>query len=229
MSKKPIWTDIETYNVIGYGNVTLMTRDDEIYLIKVQCKSRKRYESFISRQEADWYISMLINMSFKLTNDTYLKLDNLVTVTELPVGTTFEESAVIGMFASRQDSSASGESVLLWHGTLLKNLPSILKRGFKLPSTCGGRMFGAGIYFANKVEKSLNYTDKTGPRVLLLCDVKLGLSITMTEAKEFVRCPEGYDSVFAPGSVGGLLANDEYVIYEPARARVKYVVILGSA
>ena len=238
-----IWKKLAQYNFIGHGEVTLMSRDDEIYLIEIKNKTRKVFESFSSRRDADWYIQTLKNMSVKLTDDgdgseTWIKLQmhgnlKLHPVEQLPIPVELPAPkklpGVLAMFRCNDEPSnePSNESKLLWHGTLLKNLASILKKGFKLPSSCGGLMFGAGIYFANIIEKSLNYTDKTGLKVLLLCEVNLGVSLTMTESKEFVRCPEGYDSVFAPAGAGETaLVNDEYVIYDPSRATPKYIIVL---
>lgn len=72
-------------------------------------------------------------------------------------------------------SYSSDNRMLLWHGTRNTNLESIFKEGLKLPSH--GGMFGKGIYFADRVTKSVQYTDcrrsgRTG--TLLLCEVAVG-------------------------------------------------------
>ena len=64
---------------------------------------------------------------------------------------------------------------LLWHGTSLANLISILSRGLKVepPYNAGrtGRRFGDGVYFADVCDKSRNYSSH---QYILLCDVQLG-------------------------------------------------------
>ena len=67
------------------------------------------------------------------------------------------------------------DNMLLWHGTTRSNLVSILQNSLKLPVyATNGHMFGAGIYFADRMSKSAGYTDQSGPEVLLLCQVALG-------------------------------------------------------
>ena len=63
--------------------------------------------------------------------------------------------------------------LLLWHGTKANNLGGILKTGFRLP-TDDKLMFGKGIYFADRVTKSCDYSDQSGSGILLLCDVSVG-------------------------------------------------------
>ncbi|CAF0863254.1 unnamed protein product [Adineta ricciae] len=73
---------------------------------------------------------------------------------------------------------------LLWHGTNICNLISILTRGLlvrPLTATSTGSLFGKGIYTADTFTKSLGYcsgvqqTDGYGERCfMLLCEVALG-------------------------------------------------------
>ena len=64
---------------------------------------------------------------------------------------------------------------LLWHGTSMANLISILSRGLRVEPPYGaartGRTFGDGVYFADVCEKSRSYSS---PDYILLCDVQLG-------------------------------------------------------
>ncbi|GAB6018364.1 Poly [ADP-ribose] polymerase 2 [Chamberlinius hualienensis] len=67
--------------------------------------------------------------------------------------------------------------MLLWHGSRLSNVASILKQGLRIappeaPST--GYMFGKGIYFADRSSKSANYcfaSSSSNVGILLLCQV----------------------------------------------------------
>lgn len=64
---------------------------------------------------------------------------------------------------------------LLWHGTNLCNMMSILKNGLVVDSLFAnktGRAYGDGVYFADVIDKSINYNH--GSDYMLLCDVELG-------------------------------------------------------
>ena len=69
---------------------------------------------------------------------------------------------------------------LLWHGTTVSNVYSILKHGFDINRAKQG-LYGKGVYFADAVGKSQNYCrnlrnikNNFKGLVLLLCEVKLG-------------------------------------------------------
>ena len=70
--------------------------------------------------------------------------------------------------------------LLLWHGTKRENLIKILQKGLQRPyeelgrNTANGSMFGKGIYFADRVSKSTQYSDPVGSGLLFLCEVALG-------------------------------------------------------
>jgi poly [ADP-ribose] polymerase len=69
---------------------------------------------------------------------------------------------------------------LLWHGSRLTNFVGILSQGLRIappeaPAT--GYMFGKGVYFADCVSKSANYTfasSSNNVACMLLCEVALG-------------------------------------------------------
>ncbi|CAF3379069.1 unnamed protein product [Rotaria sp. Silwood1] len=71
---------------------------------------------------------------------------------------------------------------LLWHGTSICNLISVLNRGLlvgPLDATATGSLFGKGIYTADSFAKSLGYcsgiTQNDGERCfMILCEVALG-------------------------------------------------------
>ena len=70
---------------------------------------------------------------------------------------------------------------LLWHGTKLSNMMSILSRGMIVdaPYTeITGRFYGNGLYFADIFDKSYKYMDGLDRQgqYMLLCDVALGKS-----------------------------------------------------
>lgn len=74
---------------------------------------------------------------------------------------------------SFENNFSKDRRMLLWHGTKQRSLDSIFAEGLKLPKH--GGMFGKGIYFADRVTKSVYYTDyKIGVGTLLLCEVAVG-------------------------------------------------------
>lgn len=81
-----------------------------------------------------------------------------------------------------QVESMIPNKTLLFHGSRLTNWFSILKLGLlldpsKLGVTITGKMFGYGIYFANSVSKSAQYTGleyTNNVCCMLLCEVALG-------------------------------------------------------
>ncbi|KAH7883960.1 poly polymerase catalytic domain-containing protein [Phlebopus sp. FC_14] len=87
------------------------------------------------------------------------------------------ESETLAWQQAGFDEIASGDRMLLWHGSRTTNFAGILKQGLRIappeaPAT--GYMFGKGVYFADMMSKSANYchaylSDNIG--VLLLCEV----------------------------------------------------------
>jgi poly [ADP-ribose] polymerase len=123
---------------------------------------------------------------------------------------------------------------MLWHGTRIFNVLSILKSGLLLPKTLStmqiaGAMFGNGLYFSDQSSKSLNYSRgywDGGPRdrncFMLLVDVALGSSYIPKGSYETLP-KAGHDSTFAKPGVSGIL-NNEYIVYRPSQANIKYLV-----
>jgi poly [ADP-ribose] polymerase len=132
---------------------------------------------------------------------------------------------------------------LFWHGSRNENWLSILKAGLVLrPSNAviTGKMFGYGLYFADKFKKSLNYTSLTGSywaggnqqrAFISLYDVHTGNQMKvlrhkswcydLTETKLKARRPD-CDSLFAKG--GADLINNEYIVYNQAQCTIRYLV-----
>ncbi len=134
---------------------------------------------------------------------------------------------------------------LFWHGSRNENWLSILKTGLILRPTNAvitGKMFGYGLYFADKCRKSLNYTSLRGSywaggaqntAFMALFEVHTGEQLqlkirkdwcgSLTEEKLKKRNAK-YDSVFAKG--GADLINNEYIVYNQRQCTVKYLVEL---
>lgn len=122
---------------------------------------------------------------------------------------------------------------LLFHGTGSQNVRHILRSGLIVPRTPShGRMFGHGVYFANKSTKSTNYCSvsrKSVPHFLFLAEVALGKPYVAPQAMtDLSAAPRGYDSVWGKagktGSWGARLQYDEFVVYSSAQQTLRYLV-----
>lgn len=128
---------------------------------------------------------------------------------------------------------------LLWHGSRNQNWFNILQTGLLIRpagAVYSGSMFSDGIYFANKARKSIGYSSLSGSywargsankSFLAVFSVNVGnqrhiyrhdsscYSITEKNLLPF-------NSVYAHG--GADLRNDEFIIYNPNRCTIKYLV-----
>lgn len=116
-----------------------------------------------------------------------------------------------------------------------------------------GYMFGKGIYFADMISKSANYcftNNRNNTGLVLLCEVALGTSKECTAKEAFTSLPPGFHSVkgigqtypdpmqsaFTPEcveipfgtptvdlSVDSSLLYNEYIVYDVAQVKVKYL------
>lgn len=142
---------------------------------------------------------------------------------------------------------------LLWHGSRLTNFASILTNGLKVAppeAISSGNMFGNGIYFADISSKSANYCHTTKSNnigLMLMCEVALGNMLKICKRNPIIKnIPnEKYQSVAVIGSnwpkdwkpIDGVIApygniqrqenvnlhHNEYVVYDPAQVRIKYL------
>ncbi len=136
---------------------------------------------------------------------------------------------------------------LFWHGSRNENWLSILKTGLVLRpanAVITGKMFGYGLYFADKCRKSLNYTSLSGSywargsqqrAWLALYDVHLGKPLEIRQhqswceqltAERLRQRGKDYDSVFAKG--GADLVNNEYIVYDEKQCTVRYMVEINA-
>ena len=128
-----------------------------------------------------------------------------------------------------------------FHGSRNENWFNILQTGLLIrPSGAvhTGSMFGDGIYFADKAQKSIGYTSLSGSywahggdnkAFLALFDVHLGKQKEILhhdsscyKLSQKVMDNEGYDSVFAKG--GADLRNNEFIIYNAAQCTVSHLI-----
>ena len=127
---------------------------------------------------------------------------------------------------------------LLFHGTASQNVRHILRSGLVCPrSPSHGRMFGHGIYFANKCSKSANYcsTRRPGvPHFMFLAQVALGNPYVAPDAMSDLRePPPGHDSVWGKeghtGAWAGKLLFDEFIVYRAGQQSLHYLVTFDRA
>jgi poly [ADP-ribose] polymerase len=135
---------------------------------------------------------------------------------------------------------------LFWHGSRNENWISILENGLVLRPTNAvitGKMFGYGVYFADKFRKSLNYTSLRGSywtggsanqAFLALYDVHVGNQFHIKHHESWCyelneenlkKKGKEYDSLFAEG--GADLKNNEFIVYNQAQCTIRYLVEVG--
>lgn len=133
---------------------------------------------------------------------------------------------------------------LHWHGSKNENWYSIISGGLVIrPSYTNGRMYGNGLYYADRALKSIGYTSLdgacwTGGRektaFLAVYDVHLGNSYRARRREGWMgslnytklRKLGDYDSFFAEKGIS--LQNNEIIVYNNEQSTIKYLVELKS-
>lgn len=124
----------------------------------------------------------------------------------------------------------------LWHGSRNENWLSIIEKGLMLnpDAVTTGKAFGQGIYFAEKSNKSWNYTSyygscyasgKSDTGIMGVYVTAYGnpldVSIIKKYSEDYLRV-RGYDCVHAHAGVD--LLNDEIIFYNEAAVLLNYIV-----
>lgn len=137
--------------------------------------------------------------------------------------------------AYAKDGSRLDNQWLLWHGTRMFNVLSILKSGLIIPKSGGsyqitGRMFGDGVYFSDQSTKSLNYSygfwdgkGRDNNCFMFLADVAMGKYHIPGGGYGMRSIPTGYDSCYAKAGTGGV-RNNEMIVYRTSQANLRYLV-----
>ena len=133
------------------------------------------------------------------------------------------------------------ETKLLFHGSRSENWYSILKTGLKIrPSNAvfTGSMFGSGIYYAPKCQKSIGYTSLGGSywangndkiAYMALFDTAYGkpYNVYSFDSKyysmNYRNLPTGCNCLHAHAG-NGMLRNDEIVYYREDQSTIKYLI-----
>jgi poly [ADP-ribose] polymerase len=123
---------------------------------------------------------------------------------------------------------------LLWHGTRMFNVLSILKKGLFCPPKSGsfhvtGRMFGDGVYGSDQSTKSLNYAygywdggSRDKNCFMFMADFAMGNYYTPRSSHEALP-KRDFDSTYAKAGVSGVL-NNEMIVYSDNQVNIKYLV-----
>lgn len=133
-----------------------------------------------------------------------------------------------------------GGTRLLWHGSRNENWLNILSFGLRLKNKAvkTGSMFGHGLYFAPKALKSIGYTSIQGSAwasgsqdtaYLALYEVAYGNAYHVSTYKNIAPArllAGGYDCLHAHAG-GGMLRNDEIVVYDDCAATIRHLVEIG--
>lgn len=137
--------------------------------------------------------------------------------------------------AYETDGAKLSNQWLLWHGTRMFNVLSILKSGLIIPRSGGsfhitGRMFGDGLYFSDQSTKSLNYAygywdggSRDKNCFMFMVDVAMGKYYVPGGGYGMRSIPAGYDSCYAKAGTGGV-RNNEMIVYRTSQANLRYLV-----
>ena len=124
--------------------------------------------------------------------------------------------------------------IRLWHGSRNENWYSIVLNGLLLApnAVITGKMFGNGIYFAPKCEKSWNYTSYHGTywargnsnkAFMGLYSVAYGNPLDTFSANRYSKSMLG-DRNCVHAHAGDALRNDEIIFYDEAAVLLDYIV-----
>lgn len=141
--------------------------------------------------------------------------------------------------------STNKQTELYWHGSRTENWWSILSTGLMIRPTgvaTVGAMWGLGIYFAPKAQKSIGYTSlrnsywvsgNDNKAYLALFEVNVGKCLDFYEHSSscydlnYKRIQnKGCDCTFA--HAGRDLKNDEIIIYRSQQCTIKYLVEISA-
>ena len=119
------------------------------------------------------------------------------------------------VWSEQLPSGFKHEVLLMYHGTLSRNVESILKNGFR-PSSTG--MLGPGVYTSKEIQKTYSYGDITFKLIVYMGRVKKVKVLNGPESKNWQA---RFDSAWVPN---GLVPSGRQ---ENCIKQAKYIKILG--
>jgi poly [ADP-ribose] polymerase len=247
-------TDLENaQRIIGSEQSALDTMAGQVELIKQQKDAAKKAaeaEANGVEEEVD-EVTILdqMGLSIEVENDTET-LDLIKKLMGPNVNQMKKVYKVVNnktqvKFDKNLEKASVKKKRLYWHGSRNENWFNILQTGLLIrPSGAvhTGSMFGDGIYFADKAQKSIGYSSLRGSywahggdnkAFLALFDVHLGNQKEILhhdsscyKLSDNVLKKDGYDSVFAKG--GADLRNNEFIVYKPEQCTVSHLIEIGN-
>ncbi len=211
--------------------------------------NEKKKESFEEKKEA---VTLLEAMGLEIKEETDEEVIQKIKKLMQTEADKFVRAYQVNNLRTQQafeqwlTQSSDKKVALFWHGSRNENWMSILETGLVLRpanAVITGKMFGYGLYFADKFKKSLNYTSLRGSYwtggndhkgFLALYDVHVGKQLKIKKHQNWCyelneenlkKKGKKYNSLFAQG--GADLINNEYIIYNQAQCTVKYLVEVG--
>ncbi len=131
---------------------------------------------------------------------------------------------------------------ILFHGTRSINTGSIIKTGFRLPKqlsgvSINGALFGEGIYSADDVKKSVQYTSlphggyytsgsgvvKGREAFMFIIDAAIGNPYVAKYTHGNNGLSKGYHSIFGKAGVSGVV-NNEWILPTIEQVNIRYLV-----
>ena len=239
--------------IIGSEQSALDTMAGQVELIKQQKDAAKKAaeaeENGIEEEVEEVTILDQMGLSIEVENDTET-LDLIKKLMGPNVNQMKKVYKVVNnktqaKFDKNLEKASVKKKRLYWHGSRNENWFNILQTGLLIrPSGAvhTGSMFGDGIYFADKAQKSIGYSSLRGSywahggdnkAFLALFDVHLGNQKEILhhdsscyKLSDNVLKKEGYDSVFAKG--GADLRNNEFIVYKPEQCTVSHLIEIGN-
>jgi hypothetical protein len=113
-----------------------------------------------------------------------------------------------------------------WHGTAKQNSLSLEAEGFNMHRVHAGKgLYGDGMYFSPHASKSDMYqrTMDGHPKTIYMVRLNMGRVKHISRTNKGTRGPSaGFNSTRAIGGVDNPTLNDEYIIFDGARAQIAY-------
>ena len=247
-------TDLENaQRIIGSEQSALDTMAGQVELIKQQKDAAKKAAEAeangVEEEVEEVTILDQMGLSIEVENDTET-LDLIKKLMGPNVNQMKKVYKVVNnktqvKFDKNLEKASVKKKRLYWHGSRNENWFNILQTGLLIrPSGAvhTGSMFGDGIYFADKAQKSIGYSSLRGSywahggdnkAFLALFDVHLGNQKEILhhdsscyKLSDNVLKKDGYDSVFAKG--GADLRNNEFIVYKPEQCTVSHLIEIGN-
>ena len=234
---------------IGQEQSTLDTMAGQVELIKQQKEAAEKAAKATDEEVSEVTIldQMGLSVETEEDKDTLELIKKLMGPNANQIRKVFKvvNKKTQKIFDKHFESAVVKKRRLYWHGSRNENWFNILQTGLLIrPSGAvhTGSMFGDGIYFADKAQKSIGYSSLRGSywtkggddkAFLALFDVHVGnqkeiLHHTSScySLSASVLKKDNYDSVFAKG--GADLKNNEYIVYNPAQCTVSHLIEIGN-